>query len=565
MKLINKIHFKNLKGDLFGGLTAAIVALPMALAFGVASGAGAIAGLYCAVFLGFFASLFGGTPSLISNPTGPMTVVMTAVVMRFVDMYGPEQGLAIAFTVVMMAGVFQILFGVMKLGQFITLMPYTVISGFMSGIGLIMILLQLAPFLGQKNEGGILGAIKNLPTYISNANSAAIILGVITLLIVFLWPNKLKKYVPSQLIALIVGTGISLLVFPESGLQIIGEIPTGLPSLQMPAFDASQIEEMLINAVMLAMLGAIDTLLTSVIADSITQTQHDSDKELIGQGIGNLISGVCGGLPGAGATMGMMVNVQAGGRSVISGMFHSLILLVIILGAAPLTQPIPYAVLAGILIKVGIDIIDWSYIKRVHKLSLKAAGIMYGVMLLTVLVDLIVAVGIGVFIANILTIQKLANIQAKKVKLISNLDDLEEAENLELDSEEKILLKKAQGQILVVHLGGAMSFGAAKAISQRRAILQDYKSLILDVTDVPLLGVTATLALESMIEKARQKNLDIFVVGASGKIQKRLEKFDILNLIPEDHQTSDLVEALNRSLTIINNEQKSLNAPTVGV
>jgi SulP family sulfate permease len=559
MKLINKIHFGNLQGDLFGGLTAAIVALPMALAFGVASGAGAIAGLYCAVFLGFFAALFGGTPSLISNPTGPMTVLMTAVILQLNTAY-PEQGLAMAFTVVMMAGIFQILFGFLKLGQFITLMPYTVISGFMSGIGIIMILLQLAPFLGQQNEGGILGAMGNLPTYIGNANPAAVVLGVITLLIVFFWPSKLKKYAPSQLVALIVGTAVSLLVipvvFPGHGLAIIGEIPMGLPTLQIPTFTPDQVQIMIIDAVMLAMLGAIDTLLTSVIADSITQTQHDSDRELIGQGIGNLISGVCGGLPGAGATMGMVVNVQAGGRTVISGMFHSLILLVVVLWAAPLTQPIPYAVLAGILIKVGIDIIDWSFLKRVHNLSWKATAIMYGVMLLTIFVDLVVAVGIGVFIANIITIQKLAAIQADKVKLIT---DPEEAAHLA--SEEKILLKKARGQVLLIHLGGAMSFGAAKAISQRQAIMQDYRIIILDVTDVPLLGVTATLALESMIHGAQKKHLEIFIVGASGKIQKRLEKFNILNVIPEEHQTDNLIQALEKSIELL--EESSFKSKTM--
>jgi SulP family sulfate permease len=561
MKIANAIHFRNLQGDFLGGLTAAIVALPMALAFGVASGAGPQAGLYCAVFLGFFAVLFGGTPTLISNPTGPMTVVFTAVFMNFtavkdgVPVY--ENGLAMAFTVVMLAGLFQILFGVLKLGKFVTLMPYTVISGFMSGIGFIMILLQVAPFLGTKNEGGIVGAITNLPKYIENANWAAIILASMTLAIILLMPAKLKKYAPPQLIALVFCTILSVIVFPNSGLARIGDnpIPMGFEKLYIPYFQPSEIKIMVIDGLMLGMLGCIDSLLTSVIADSITQTQHDSDKELIGQGLGNIISGVFGGLPGAGATMGTVVNIQAGGRTILSGMIHSVILLVVLLGAAPLTEPIPNAVLAGILVKVGIDIVDWNFLKRAHKLSLRAAAIMYGVLGLTVFVDLIIAVGAGVFIANILTIDKLSAIQAEKVKAIS---DPEEAEHLA--SYEKSLLRQAKGQILLMHLGGPMSFGAAKAISQRQSIMQDYKILILDITDVPLLGVTATLALESLVAEAKKKDLEIFIAGGADKVKTRLEKFSILAQIPADHQKATCSEALEEALNHLGLSQVPVDA-----
>ncbi|ACK73085.1 sulphate transporter [Gloeothece citriformis PCC 7424] len=559
MNIANTIHFRNLRGDFFGGLTAAIVALPMALAFGVASGAGAIAGLYCAILLGFLAALFGGTPTLISNPTGPMTVVITSVILNLTNAY-PDEGLAMAFTVVMMAGIFQILFGIFKLGKFITLMPYTVISGFMSGIGVIMILLQVAPFLGQKNKGGIVGAVTNLPEYLSNANMAAIILASITLAIIFLVPSKIKKYAPPQLIALVVGTGISLVFFGNSDLARIGEIPMGLPTLTFPTFTPDKVQVMIIDAVMLGMLGCIDSLLTSVIADSITQTQHDSDKELIGQGIGNLICGLCGGLPGAGATMGTVVNIQGGGRTVLSGMIHSVILLVVVLFAAPITEPIPNAVLAGILVKVGLDIVDWNFLKRAHRLSWRAAAIMYGVLLLTVFVDLIVAVGVGVFIANILTIKRLSDIQSDKVKVITDAE-AEEAELL--DREERILIKDTQGQVLLLHLGGPMSFGAAKAISQRQAIMQDYKIVILDVSDVPLLGVTATLALESLIDEATKKHLEIYLVGGSGKVQSRLERFNILERIGQQNQVATRVEALSLAVNWLKQHNvKPAIAPT---
>lgn len=334
MQLTNTIHFRNLRGDLFGGITAAIISLPLALAFGVASGAGAVAGLYGAVCVGFFAALFGGTPTLISEPTGPMTVVMTAVVAGMTAR-NPENGLAMAFTVVMLAGIFQIIFGVFKLGKYITLMPYSVISGFMSGIGVILIILQIAPFVGQAApKGGVLGTVQSLPQLLSNINPAEATLGAVTLAILFLMPAKLKRFVPPQLVALVGGTAISLIFFQGFDIRRIGEIPTGLPQLQMPVFSPGQITIMLIDGAVLGMLGCIDTLLTAVIADSITRTHHNSDKELIGQGIGNLVSGLCGGLPGAGATMGTVVNIQTGAKTALSGLTRAIILLIVLLGAA---------------------------------------------------------------------------------------------------------------------------------------------------------------------------------------------------------------------------------------
>ena len=201
MRITNKIHFRNVKGDIFGGITAAVIALPMALTFGVASGAGATSGLWGAILVGFFAALFGGTPTLISEPTGPMTVVMTAVIAGLTAT-NPENGLAMAFTVVMLAGVFQILFGFFKLGRYVTLMPYIVISGFMSGIGVILIILQIAPFLGQASpKGGVIGTVQNLPQLIGNINPLETLLAALTVAILFLYPSKLKKILPPQLLS----------------------------------------------------------------------------------------------------------------------------------------------------------------------------------------------------------------------------------------------------------------------------------------------------------------------------------------------------------------------------
>ena len=546
MRLTNTIHFRNLKGDLFGGLTTAIVSLPLALAFGVASGAGPVAGLYGAVCVGFFAALFGGTPTLISEPTGPMTVVTTAVISSMIAK-NPENGMAMAFTVVMLAGVFQILLGVFKLGKYITLMPYSVISGFMSGIGIILVLLQIAPFLGQPSpKGGVLGMVQNLPDLFTKMNPVETALGVMTVAIIFLIPSKIKRFAPPQLVGLVVVTIISLVFFKDAEIRRIGEIPMGLPTLQIPTFNTSEIIVMLVDGAMLGMLGCIDTLLTAVIADSLTRTEHKSNQELIGQGIGNLVSGLCGGLPGAGATMGTVVNIQTGARTALSGITRALILLVVVLWAAGLTQPIPMAVLAGIALKVGIDILDWSFLQRAHKVSLKGALIMYGVMFLTVFVDLIVAVGVGVFIANILTIERLSQLQAQDVKTISDADDA-----IVLNDEEKKLLDQANGRVLLFYLSGPMIFGVSKAIAREHLAMAESDVLIVDLSDVPMLGVTASLAIENAIKDASEQGRNVLIVGASGKIRRRLEKFGIERFVPSHHFFMNRSEALQQALTLV--------------
>ncbi len=547
MRLFNRLHLRNLRGDLFGGLTAAIVALPLALAFGVSSGAGAITGLYGAIFVGLFAALFGGTPSQISGPTGPMTVIVAAIFTALAA-DDPETKMAMAFTVIVLGGLFQILFGVLRLGKYITLMPYTVISGFMSGIGAIIILLQIGPLLGHQSSASVVDSFDRLlsSSFWIGLNPAATGLGIVTLAIVFLTPPKLTRVFPSPLLALIVGTLISVYLLPDADIRRIGEIPTSLPSLHWPIFKPDQLKEMLGYGLMLATLGSIDSLLTSLVADNITRTQHDSDRELIGQGIGNMISGLFGGLPGAGATMRTVVNVHAGGKTPLSGIVHALILLIILLGAGKLTENIPQAILAGILIKVGIDIIDWSFLKRAHRVSPKAAGIMYGVMFLTVFVDLITAVAVGVFVANLLTVKRLSELQIREVKALTAPSD-----EMPLSQEEKQLLSQAHGRILLFHLSGPMSFGAAKGISGRMAIVEDYEVLILDLSDVSHIGVTASLAIENMIKEAREKRREVFIVEASGEVKVRLLRLNILELLPPENRVINRLDALQQATALI--------------
>ncbi len=541
----------NFKGDIFGGVTTAIISLPLALAFGVASGAGAEAGLWGAIMVGLFASLFGGSNTLISEPTGPMTVIMTAVLTSMMAKY-PETGMAMTFTVVMMAGAFQILLGTLKMGKYVTLMPYSVISGFMSGIGVILIILQLSPLLGHAAPtGGVLGTLSALPETISNLKFNELFLGLLTLGILFFFPKKYRKYVPAQLVALVAVTLLSVMLFDTEDIRRIGEIPAGLPSLVAPHIDPDMFVEMVIDALVLGTLGCIDTLLTAVIGDSLTRKEHDSDKELRGQGLANMISGLFGALPGAGATMGTVTNIQVGARSPLSGVVRALVLALVVLVAGGLTEPIPMAVLAGIAVYVGFNILDWSFIQRAHKVSFSGMAIMYGVMLLTVFVDLIVAVGLGVFVSNIMIIERLSREQARQVKAISDADE----DDVPLTDSERGLLDRANGRVLFFYLSGPMIFSVSKAISRQHTSISDYDVMILDLTDVPMLDVTVGLALENAIKDALDARCEVYLLCPNQRTREQLEKFHVIDLVPDNNMYQFRYEALNAAVAHVESDQ----------
>lgn len=533
MRLIHGLHFDNIRGDIYGGLTAAVVALPLALAFGVASGAGPIAGLYGAIFVGLFAALFGGTPAQVSGPTGPMTVVMAGVFTQF----GHEP--AMAFTVVMLAGLLQILFGVLKLGRYINLMPFPVISGFMSGIGIIIIILQLAPLVGHTSPvGGILIALVHVPqAYLSPAIEATAI-GLLALFIVFAWPARLGRIVPPPLVALVIGTLAAIFALP--GAPVLGEIPTGLPQPILPLFDLASVPLMLRSALILAVLGTIDSLLTSLIADNVTQSHHNSDRELIGQGIGNAIAGVFGAIPGAGATMRTVVNVRAGGRTPISGALHALVLLAIVLGLGGFAERIPHAVLAGILIKVGLDIIDWGYLQRVRRAPGAGVVIMLVVLLLTVFVDLITAVGAGVVLASLLFVKRMSDLQLGNIHTIVSPED-----SATLDADETKIMAAADGRIAIYHLSGPFSFGAANGMARRMADADAYDALIVDLSDVPFLDSSASLAVEAVIKQVQSRDKQVFVAGVGAETGQVLDKLGALSLLSPDHRHDTRREALH--------------------
>ena len=539
LNVVQGLHFRNLRGDLFGGLTASVVALPLALAFGVSSGAGPIAGIYGAIFVGFFAALFGGTPTQVSGPTGPMTVVMAAVFTQF-SAIDPVQGPMLAFTVVIMGGFMQMLFGLFRLGNYITLVPFPVISGFMSGIGVIIICLQLAPLLGHSAESSVISSLLALPDNLSNVEGAALLLGVLTLAIVFFCPNPVSRIVPPALLALFVGTLVYIFALPDGAVAVIGEIPTGLPSISFPVIEWPLLQDMILAAVMLAALGSIDSLLTSLVADNMTKTNHDSDRELIGQGIGNMVAGLFGGLPGAGATMRTVVNIRAGGETPISGAAHAVILLLIILGAGSLAEDIPHAVLAGILIKVGIDIIDWKFLRLLHRAPKFVVILMLLVLGLTVFVDLVTAVVVGVFLANVITVKRLSDIQIDSIRVVADQPDSLD----KLNAHERKILRDAGGRILLYHFEGPVSYASVKGMTKKLADSQPHDALMLDFSSVPLIDVSTSMSIEDMIVDAQAAKRSVYLVGMNEVVINVLERMLILDRVPEESRFSEREAAL---------------------
>ena len=543
------------RGDFFGGLTAGIVALPLALAFGVQSGLGAAAGLYGAIFLGFFASLLGGTPSQISGPTGPMTVITTATVVLFVSKVGDiSTAMGAIIACFILAGIFQVLMGIFKIGTLIKFIPYPVISGFMSGIGVIIILLQLFPALGQSSPKTTLDVVKEIGPALQNINVWALIYATLTILIIYLFP-RLTKAVPSTLVALLVVTLLSVIL--NYDVPVIGEIPYGFPPLQIGnilSIDTGLYIDILEVAATLAALGAIDSLLTSVVSDNVTKTKHDSNKELIGQGIGNSISGMFGGLPGAGATMRTLVNIRSGGRNRISGIIHSLVLLVILLGLGTYAALIPSSVLAGILITVGIGILDYKGFRHVAKVPKADAAIMIIVLFVTVFLDLLVAVGIGMVMASFLFMKNMSDVVQEKsgTSSLESLDGLETGLTLGLPEE----LKK---KVFIKQFEGPLFFGSATSFQSLITSIPDVQFVIYRMENVPFMDQSGLYALEDSILALEQRNIEVLLCGLQDQPRARLERIQLIpGLVSLDNIFAELPDAVKW----ISEHAKILNKPT---
>ena len=520
------------RGDVFGGITAAVVGLPVALAFGVASGLGALAGIYGAIAVGFFAAVFGGTRSQISGPTGPMSVAMAVIVTSNAD------NLAEAFTIVTMAGLIQVLLGVMRIGRFVAFTPYSVISGFMSGIGIIIILIHTLPFLGSAIvTGGPLGAVRAWPDAINDVNFSALSIAAVTLAVGVVWPSRLRKFLPPTLAALTAGTLLSVLWL--SNTPVIGELPTGLPDVQLPDLSLSALAGAVQPALTIALLGSIDSLLTSLIADSMTRTRHKPNRELVGQGIGNLAAGLIGGLPGAGATMGTVVNIRAGGRTQVSGVLRTAILLALVLGLGKYVETIPHAVLAGILMKVGWDIIDWRFLTRIHRVQREHLLVMLITLGLTVFLDLVTAVAIGLIAAGMASARQFERLELDSVVSVPLLDrsflgSQEDAD--EVDS--------FSARVGLVALRGSFTVASSnKLIDTISVDIRDHEVVILDFSGTVYMDDSAALVVEQLIDSAIAEDTQCIVMGLSGSPAATLKTLNVLRRVPADRFVATLDEA----------------------
>lgn len=506
------------RGDLFGGVAAGVVALPLALAFGVASGLGPVAGLYGAIATGIVAAVFGGTPVQITGPTGPMTLIVASILAANLLSSG-EPNLPVVVGIIVLAGLAQIALGVMRIGSLIRYVPYPVISGFMSGIGVIIILQQIFPMLGvDAPSSDPLSILRQLHRLNGNIKWSAVALSILTIATVFVLPRFTRK-VPSSLVALVALTALAMSL--KLDVPAIGAIPSGLPSLIVPSLDLHHLPAMMVFAIDLAFLGAIDSLLTSLVADNLTRSQHDSNRELVGQGLGNIAAGLIGGIPGAGATMRTVINVEAGGRTRLSGVIHGLFLIAVLLGLSGLVQHVPRAVLAGLLVAVGVGIIDRRGFNHILRVPRSDAFLMILVLVLTVATDLIVAVTAGLIIASFVCMKKISDIAERQTTLTPVAD--------EPWADELSIPDAIRDKLFFKHVDGPLFFGFASQFRDiaRQAAVQS-RLLVLRMDRISYMDQTGVYALENALTRLTAAGVRVLVVGISVAHVDLLEKLQVI-------------------------------------
>ncbi len=579
--------FSNIKGDAFGGITAGIVALPLALAFGVSSGLGPSAGLYGAIFLGFFAALFGGTSTQISGPTAPMTAVSMILIAGILQSHDGniDKALPIILSVFIIAGLFQVLIGAIGLGKYIKYIPYPVVSGFMTAIGLIIIITNILPILGyyvendqariqqfkpqaeeliienilkeeaeegllvledfretiiraekiteeeimneamilaNKENSGVIGAIKSLPRALRSINYMELILALMTIVIIYGF-KKITTKIPSTLVALVLVSGVAIVA--DLDYRPIEEIPSGFPMINFgifTEFTVGSLSPHIFTAITLAFLGAIDSLLTSVVADNMTKTSHNPNRELIGQGIGNSIAGLFGGLPGAGATIRTVVNINAGGKTKISGMITGIFLLVILLAIGPLASKIPAAVLAGILMTVGIGVMDYKGLKAVPSMPSAEVVVMLVVLLLSTFWNLVYAVGVGLIIASLVFMKKMGDSTADK----SDVKSLKAEKSWKDESEFPEEMKE---KVFIKHIKGPIFFGSTSFIQVlAKQIPASASHVIIRMDKVPYIDQTGLYALEDVMLELEKNDIHILIVDVQKQPLYLMKSIDIV-------------------------------------
>ncbi len=531
-RLALNYSFESFRGDMFGGVTTAVVALPISLAFGVASGLGAQAGLYAAVAVGFFAAVFGGTRTQVSGATAPMAVAMAVIV-------GSHAAtLAEALTVVVMAGVLQILLGISKIGRFIVYTPYVVVSGFMTGIGVIVVVMQLMPALGLPSvSDGVMATFSALPAAIDRLNNEALILASVTLAVAIFWPRPFQRLLPAPLAALIVGTFLGIFWLTEA--PVIGHVPSGIPSIAIGIPELEFVVRSIEPALILALLGSIDSLLTSLVADSMTGTHHDPDRELVGQGIGNVIVGMFGGLAGAASTPLTSTNIRAGGTTRASGVIFALLMLIIVLWAGSFLAPVPLAVLAGILLKVGWDIIDRRLLSILHRIRRDHLLVMVATLAVTVLVDLVTGVAVGFIAAGIAHAAQIQNLELDSVVSVPLLDSKFFARHQQVLTDDPLAAR-----VGLVSLRGRFTVASSKNL--HKAVGEDIKEhqiVIFDFASASHFDDSAAMMISQLMDVADKADTRFIVMALSGEALDTLITFNVLSRVPEEMIVETLDEA----------------------
>ncbi|MDG2372069.1 MAG: SulP family inorganic anion transporter [Flavobacteriaceae bacterium] len=596
---MNKLNFSHFKGDFLGGLTAGIVALPLALAFGVSSGLGPSAGLYGAIFVSFFAAFFGGTETQISGPTAPMTAVSMFVIGGLIASFDGDVSKALPsiLTIFLLSGLMQVGLGLIGFGNYIKYIPYPVVSGFMTAIGVIIILTQISPAIGyypkedaefvnqfkplaeeiildnilheEMQQGvlvleeitetikraqniseeqilmeskvlagteasGVIGSIKVLFNALENIKYIEFLLALGTIIIIYSF-KRITKVIPSTLIALIIMSGISIIF--NLDYRTIETIPGGIPAPNFrifSEFSINNISPYIFTAFTLALLGAIDSLLTSVVADNMTKTKHKPNKELIGQGIGNSIGAIFGGIPGAGATIRTVVNINAGGKTRISGMVAGIILLIILLSLGPIASLIPAAVLAGILITVGISVMDYKGLKAIPYMPKAEVAIMLIVLILSSVWNLVYAVGVGLVIASLMFMKKIGDLTSQKSSIIQLKED---AWDDEVNIPDKVFIK---------HIEGPLFFGSTSEFQQLAEQLpEDANVIVIRLGKMPYIDQSGLYAMEDVLVDLVNSDKKVLLVSLVGQPKYMFERIDIIpNLIPKEHLFSNFEECL---------------------
>jgi sulfate permease, SulP family len=510
-----KIMHTNVGKDILSGIVVAIIALPLALAFGVGSGLGAITGIWGAIAGGIIGGLFGGSRFGVSGPTGPKMAQLAAIMVGF-RLASGEPDLSAAFAIIFLSGLILIGISFLKISRIIHYTPYSVVAGFMCGIGVIVMLLELDSFLGLPVPHSVFDAIQGIPYAFSHASLQALLVSVPTLAVMFIWPKVIKKYrrlklIPGPLLGLIVGTGIAQ--FGGFQIEYIGDIPSGLPELYFPDF--SNIGAYWIPALSLAGLAVFDSLLTCVVADQLTGDKHSSDRETFGQGVANCAAGLVGGLTTATATMRTVANIKSGGKTPLASVVHGVILLALVLGMGPMASGIPMACLAAILFKVGIDILDYRILPVLFRLPLTDMIVFWSVLIVTVVEDLLVGMGIGFLLAIIRFVMEVSKTYKPSVTDLGSVDSSK-------------ISKELKDKIKVLKPAGPMFFGSVQSLETAYHQTNNCPIILIDLDEVTMLDISGAYALEDLVAKAKSENRIVYVANANPKVKDVLERVKVI-------------------------------------